>query len=363
MFFNFLESTTLENEGPSNPEIPSSHFNEPHFSNPESSFDFRSNEYNIEDVVNENPQNKIHKWQKFMSFKPDIPDTPVCKAKPNISKQYSQQSEVQNGKIFDNKESLILAVRLKAVSEDSYVPQLSTPGAYDRCCAFKGSIQGNKSGGCGHGWKQSDCANSIWYMQRGNRHAAIALAVEKEFPLAFHVVCCRHLMMNLGLKNKKRKANMTYEITDWAANKVAKKRMKSATWVVNGVNAYQYEVSDGLPTGHVIAITRCLGLANCVHYAADWFKKPKYQATYSESIYSFGNMHQWEFPENILKAIPPRMDNLQPRRLKNTNRIQSQGEEPRIIRCTRCTQTGHRRDQCSQPFVVQPPVNIRTHND
>ncbi|GJW59105.1 transposase, MuDR, MULE transposase domain protein [Tanacetum coccineum] len=174
-----------------------------------------------------------------------------------------------------------------------------------------------------------------------DRHAAIALAVEKEFPLAFHVVCCRHLMMNLGLKNKKRKglfwkickaytredyatnmntlqivqpdaheklcragpqrwsrahcplvrynymtsnsvesvnacsviyrkepvlklaetyramvqewyykrrqlaANMTYEITDWAANKVAKKKLKSATWVVKGVNAYQYEVSDG----------------------------------------------------------------------------------------------------------------------
>ncbi|GKF52906.1 hypothetical protein Tco_0159816, partial [Tanacetum coccineum] len=86
-----------------------------------------------------------------------------------------------------------------------YVPQLSTPCAYDRCCAFKGSIQGNKSGGCGHGWKQSDCANCIWYMQRGNRHAAIALAVENEFPLAFHVVCCRHLMINLSLKNKKRK--------------------------------------------------------------------------------------------------------------------------------------------------------------
>nr|GFA30977.1 transposase, MuDR, MULE transposase domain protein [Tanacetum cinerariifolium] len=50
MFFNFLESTTLENEGLSNPEIPSSHFNEPDFSNPESSFDFRSNEYNTEDV-------------------------------------------------------------------------------------------------------------------------------------------------------------------------------------------------------------------------------------------------------------------------------------------------------------------------
>ncbi|GJR02380.1 transposase, MuDR, MULE transposase domain protein [Tanacetum coccineum] len=107
-----------------------------------------------------------------------------------------------------------------------------------------------------------------------------------------------------------------------------KKKMKSATWVVKGVNAYQYEVSDGqyirevnlqtgicgcrkwqlsgLPCGHVIAITRFLGLTDCVHYVVDWFKKPKYQATYSESIHSLGNMQQWEFPENIQKAIPPR---------------------------------------------------------
>nr|GEY90986.1 hypothetical protein [Tanacetum cinerariifolium] len=224
-----------------------------------------------------------------------------------------------------------------------------------------------------------------------DRHAAIALAVEKELPLAFHspdaheklcragpqrcsrahclLVCYSYMTSNsvesvnacsviyrkepvLKLAETYRaivqewyyKPNMTYEVADWAANKVAKKMMKSATLVVNGVNAYQYEVSDGLPCGHVIAITRFLGLTDCVHYAADWFKKPKYQATYFESIHSLGNMHQWEFPENIQKAIPPRMDNPQPGRPKNTNRIQSQGEEPRIIRCTRCTQTGHRRD-------------------
>nr|GEV01378.1 ribonuclease H-like domain, reverse transcriptase, RNA-dependent DNA polymerase [Tanacetum cinerariifolium] len=60
-----------------------------------------------------------------MSFKPDIPETPVYKAKPNISKQYSQQSELQKGEIFDNKESLILAIRLKAVSEEDKLMLLS----------------------------------------------------------------------------------------------------------------------------------------------------------------------------------------------------------------------------------------------
>nr|GEV60612.1 transposase, MuDR, MULE transposase domain protein [Tanacetum cinerariifolium] len=227
-------------------------------------------------ATDENPQKKFHKWQKFMSFEPDIPETPVYKAKPDISKQYTQQSEVEKCNIFYNKEALIFAVRLKALNKDSYVPQLSTPGAYDRCCTFKGSIQGNKSGSYGHGWKQLDCANCIWYMQRGNRHPAIAMAVENEFPLAFHapdayeklcqagpqrwsrthcplvrynymtsnsvesVNACsviyrkepvlklaetyRAMVQEWYYKRRQLAENMTYEITDWAANKVAKKR-------------------------------------------------------------------------------------------------------------------------------------------
>ncbi|GJS29935.1 transposase, MuDR, MULE transposase domain protein [Tanacetum coccineum] len=96
----------------------------------------------------------------------------------------------------------------------------------------KGSIQGNKSGAVAMDEKQSECANCIWFkLCKGDkqvhdgswwmsvlkecigdnpnllfisdRHAAIAMAVENEFPLAFHVVCCRHLMRNLSLKNKK----------------------------------------------------------------------------------------------------------------------------------------------------------------
>ncbi|GJY70849.1 hypothetical protein Tco_0474552 [Tanacetum coccineum] len=148
-FFNSFESTSFENSGPSNQDINSSHLNnnfnntsffnnglsfdqkqndfqlnepiyknEPHFTNPETSNDEYANAKNdSDDGVDENPQNKIHKWNKFMSFKPDIPDTPVYKSKPMISKQYSQQSEVKKGQIFDNKEALVLAVRLKALND------------------------------------------------------------------------------------------------------------------------------------------------------------------------------------------------------------------------------------------------------
>ncbi|GJQ91782.1 transposase, MuDR, MULE transposase domain protein [Tanacetum coccineum] len=446
-----------------------------------SSFDFAV------DITDDAEQ--IHKWQKFLSFEPEIPDTPVYKAKPIISKQYSQQSEVEKGKIFDNKESLILAVRLKALSEgfqfltdrsdpercylkcynfaecDWYlratlwdntkkyyitylndvhtcsktqtypnhrnankkvIGHLLTPKLQDRSRVLRGkdiqldilseykihisyqqamkgkhygiqqirtflnylrpvlmidaahlkglykgtnlvavAMDGNnqivpiafgickgETGPCWSWWMSvlkeciGDHPNLLFI---SDRHAAITLAIEKEFPLAFHVVCCRHLMMNLGLKNKKRKAGpqrwsrahcplvrynyMTsnsvesvnacsviyrkepvlklaetyramvqeckYDVRNnrLGSKQSGKKKMKSATWVVKGVNAYQYEVSD------------------------DWFKKPKYQATYSDSIHSLGNMQQWEFLENIQKAIPPRMDNPQPGRPKNTNPV------------------------------------------
>nr|GEU58038.1 transposase, MuDR, MULE transposase domain protein [Tanacetum cinerariifolium] len=36
-------------------------------------------------------------------------------------------------------------------------------------------------------------------------HAAIALALHNEFPLAFYAICCHHLIMNLSLKRKKTK--------------------------------------------------------------------------------------------------------------------------------------------------------------
>nr|GEU49914.1 transposase, MuDR, MULE transposase domain protein [Tanacetum cinerariifolium] len=321
--------------------------------------------------------------------------------------EYSQQSEVQKGKIFDNKESLILAVRLKALSKVTHI-KTDDNGVFEMLfiaigtsiCTFlnylrpmlminvahlnglyKGTnlvavamdennrivpiafgIRKREIGPCWSWWMSvlkeciGDNPNLLFI---SDRHAAIALAVEKEFPLAFHAPDAHEKLCRAGPQRCKQSG---------------KKRIKSMTWVVNGVNAYQYEVFDGqyirevslqtgicgcrkwklsgLPRGHVIAITWFLGLTDCVHYAADWFKKPKYQATYSESIHSLGNMQQWEFPKNFQKAIPPRMDNPQSGRPKNTNRIQSQGEEPRIIRCTRCTQTGHRRDQCGQPFVV-----------
>ncbi|GJY20077.1 hypothetical protein Tco_0392643 [Tanacetum coccineum] len=97
--------------------------NKPNFTKPESSFAFGSYDENENeqndcfDGVDENPQPVYHKWKKFMSFKPDIPETPLYNSKPIISKHYKKYSEVKIGNTFDNKEALDLAVRLKPLEE------------------------------------------------------------------------------------------------------------------------------------------------------------------------------------------------------------------------------------------------------
>nr|GFC00683.1 transposase, MuDR, MULE transposase domain protein [Tanacetum cinerariifolium] len=115
--------------------------NEPDYTNPESSFAFKSNEEYVDEkndydnVVDENPHNKFHKWNNFMLFKPEIPDTPIYRSKLIISKQYSQQSKVKNGNIFDNKEALMLAVRLKALNDGfQFLVDRSGPGRCELKC-------------------------------------------------------------------------------------------------------------------------------------------------------------------------------------------------------------------------------------
>ncbi|GKB99761.1 transposase, MuDR, MULE transposase domain protein [Tanacetum coccineum] len=105
----------------------------------ESNDEYADEKNDSDDGVDENPQNKIHKWNKFMSFKPDIPDTPVYKSKPMISKQYSQQSEVKKGQNFDNKEALVLAVRLKALNDGfQFLVDRSAPErCHLKCYQFK----------------------------------------------------------------------------------------------------------------------------------------------------------------------------------------------------------------------------------
>ncbi|GJR95115.1 transposase, MuDR, MULE transposase domain protein [Tanacetum coccineum] len=162
-FYNFFEPTTLENIGPSNNitntsfdnngldlnfgnsdfhNNESNHQNESLFEKQECSFAFGDyHEYEDEknefdDVVDDNPLPNYQKWQKYMSsFKPDIPETPLYKSKPMISKHYKKETDVKVGQIFDNKEALDLAIRLKALDEGyQFLNGRSAPERYALKC-------------------------------------------------------------------------------------------------------------------------------------------------------------------------------------------------------------------------------------
>ncbi|GJU84164.1 transposase, MuDR, MULE transposase domain protein [Tanacetum coccineum] len=236
-------------------------------------------------------------------------------------------------------------------------------------------------------WSKARCPLIRYnYMTSNSVESVNACTVlKRKLPVTMLAETYHAMVQDWYFKRREVAANTRYEITDWVADKVHKRKLKSAARIVHGVNQYQNQVSDGrynrevnfltgscecqkwhlsgIPCDHVIAETRFMDLTDYVQCVADWFKKDKYQGTYAESIHFVGNIKEWEFPSHIIPAIPPRMDNPQPDRPKNTNRIPSQGEEPRVIYSSRCNQAGHRRDLCNKSFVPELPVNIRSRDN
>ncbi|GJX26339.1 transposase, MuDR, MULE transposase domain protein [Tanacetum coccineum] len=286
-FYNFFEPTTLENIEPSNNitntsfnnngldlnfgtsefhNNESNHQNESLFEKQECSFAF-GDYYEYEDeknefdnVVDDNPLPNYQKWQKYMSsFKPDIPETPMYKSKPMISKHYKKETDVKVGQIFENKEALDLAIRLKALDEGyQFLNDRSAPERYAlKCfhfneCAWKiratrwgktekfsitffndvhtyaahlkGQYKGTnliavgmdennqivpiafgickgETGPCWSWWMSvlKECIGdnpSLLFIS--DRHAAIALAVQNEFPLAYHAPDAYDKLCNLS---------------------------------------------------------------------------------------------------------------------------------------------------------------------
>ncbi|PWA80089.1 hypothetical protein CTI12_AA200260 [Artemisia annua] len=232
-------------------------------------------------------------------------------------------------------------------------------------------------------WSRAHCPRTRYnYCTSNDVESGNAFARKtRKLPITMLTESYRSMVQKWYFKLRKVAKNMKYEITDWAADKVAIRKIKSATWIVDGINQYQYQVFDGrytrqvnltnrsrefrkwqlsgIPCGHVIVVTRFLGLIDCVKIKVDWFKKPKYQATHAEPVRLVREFHEWVFPDHIHPITPPRMDNPQPGRPKNTNCIPSQGEEPRIIHCSKCGVAGHKREQCKKPFVPDPLSNKR----
>ncbi|GJS43735.1 transposase, MuDR, MULE transposase domain protein [Tanacetum coccineum] len=187
-------------------------------------------------------------------------------------------------------------------------------------------------------WSRAHCPLIRYnYMTSNSVESVNACSVlNRKLPITMLTETYREMLQKWYFERREVAANMKHEITDWVTDKVHKRKLKSALWVVNGIDQNLYQVYDGghnrevnlmsrscqcrkwqlsgIPCGHVIAVTRFLGLTDCVQFVADWFKKEKYQGTYAESIHFVGDMHEWELPSHIHPAIPPRMDNPQPGR-------------------------------------------------
>ncbi|GJS59682.1 transposase, MuDR, MULE transposase domain protein [Tanacetum coccineum] len=467
MFYNFFEPTTLENIGPSNNitntsfdknglnlnfgtsdfhNNESNHQNESHFEKPECSFAFGDyNEYEDEknefdDVVDDNPLPNYQKWHKYMSFKPDIPETPLYTSKPIISKDYKKETDVKVGNIFDNKEALDLAIRLKALDEgyqflnDRSAPEryalkcfhfnecdwkiratrwgktqkfsithfndvhtcpktqtypnhrnankkviahILTPKLQDTKRVLKGKdIQQDIMSeykiniSYQQAWRGKDyCIQQIrgspyesfemllyycYNLERKNEGTVTRIKTDEKgvFEMLFIalgasirtfvnylrpllIIDAAHLkgqykgtnLIAVGMDGNNQIMPIAFGIFKgetgpcWhAAITLAVQNEFPLAYHVeeSGVSEHQYQVFDGrynrqvdfqtctcqcrkwqlsgLPCGHVIAVTRFLSLIDCVQFVSDWFKKPKYQGTYTEPIHFIGNVQEWEFP-------------------------------------------------------------------
>nr|GEX42667.1 transposase, MuDR, MULE transposase domain protein [Tanacetum cinerariifolium] len=312
-FYNFFEPTTLENIRPFNNitnmsfdnngldlnfgtsdfhNNESSHQNESFFEKHECSFVFRDyHEYEDEknefdDVVDDNPLPNYQKWQKYMSFKPDISETPLYKSIPMISKHYKKETDVKVGQIFDNKEALDLAIRLKALDEGYQF--LNDRPAPERHAAIALAVQNEFPLAYHDRWSRAHCPLVRYnYLTSNSVESVNACTIMyRKLPVIKLAETYRAMVQDWYYKRRKLAENMTYEITDWATNKVPKNMMKNTKWVVCGVSDHQYQVSDGrynhqvdfytgtcqcrkwqlfrLPCGHVIAGTKYLGLTDCL---------------------------------------------------------------------------------------------------
>ncbi|GJY24302.1 hypothetical protein Tco_0397960 [Tanacetum coccineum] len=351
------------------------------------SFDIIMDITDNDEMAYENPQPVYHKWKKFMSFKPDIPETPLYKSKSMISKHYKKDPEVKIGNTFDNKEALDLAVRLKALEEGyqflskkqiwierknqrtvtgiktdnkgvfemlfitlgasirtflNYLrPLLIIDAAY-----LKGEYKGTNLVAvriCGN--------NQIMPVAFGICKGETALAVHNEFPLAFYVSYtpdefttnmntllavqpdAYHKLCEAGPQRWSRAHCPLIRYNYMTSNSV--ESVNACTVLTRKLpitklaETYRAMLQDWyFKRQEVVAVTGFLGLTDCLQFVSDWIKKDTYQGTYAESIHFIGDMQEWEFPSHIHPAIPPRMDNPQTGWRKNTNRMLSQGEEP-----------------------------------
>ncbi|GKA00482.1 transposase, MuDR, MULE transposase domain protein [Tanacetum coccineum] len=108
--------------------------------------------------------------------------------------------------------------------------------------------------------------------------------------------------------------------------------------------------SEGLPCGHICVVSRFLKMSNSNRWAKAWFSRRTLKATYQQLVYPLPDVSLRVIPNDLQVMLPPALVKPQPGRPKNKARIRSQGEEPKVKRCSRCHSIGHNRNACHAPL-------------
>ncbi|GJV67817.1 hypothetical protein Tco_1483326 [Tanacetum coccineum] len=148
-----------------------------------------------------------------------------------------------------------------------------------------------------HRWLRAHCLVLCYSYMTSNSVESVnaCIVLKRKLPITMLTETYHAMVQDWYCKRREVAANMKYEITNWVADKVHKRKLKSAAWIVNDINQYQYQVLDGrynrevniitgscecckwqlsgITYGHVIAVTRFLGLTDYVQFIEDWFKK------------------------------------------------------------------------------------------
>ncbi|GJW35431.1 hypothetical protein Tco_0058351 [Tanacetum coccineum] len=107
------------------------------------------------------------------------------------------------------------------------IMQVVQPDAYSKLCQA-----GTQR------WSRAHCPLVRYnYMTSNSVESVNACSViNRKLPVLMLAETYRAMLQEWYFKRQKLTGNMKYEITDWAAHKVHKRKLKSATWIVHGVN-------------------------------------------------------------------------------------------------------------------------------
>ncbi|GJV83884.1 transposase, MuDR, MULE transposase domain protein [Tanacetum coccineum] len=107
------------------------------------------------------------------------------------------------------------------------IMQVVQPDAYSKLCQA-----GTQR------WSRAHCPLVRYnYMTSNSVESVNACSViNRKLPVLMLAETYRAMLQEWYFKRQKLTENMKYEITDWAAHKVHKRKLKSATWIVHGVN-------------------------------------------------------------------------------------------------------------------------------